>query len=1641
MRLKNKKGEESKVLLHNSYYYFSTHTINQSIYSRLQASVKFESLSEQNKEVMLKLVDTYSKRDRTIDENPMDFCSRFIKSHREEVYDLVKQEGYGLKSFMTLFLGFSNLWGASTRSFGKTSTKRAELIEEEELISEMTNDKSSSIKKLLDSGGFNLQNVKPFLPAIMISLDTNSRNKSLMKYKHTGRFSFDFDGFKDKEDARKWLNKIWNGTKNLNPYMGFISPRGKGVKIFCRIDKSDKTFIDDFKSEDRSVVMKHHKEWYEGAKKEWLSTYPDLKSNFDESTKDLQRLTYIPFITSPEIDFKYDKTKISSYINIVKSQRNFEKKIIKEKILSHKKEIEEIMKDSNIKSKEDALHLLLKNNKPDFDLDYELDKFIKVVDFIEDLATKDNRVYNWVSEKFNDYSTLHKISWVLFGVFGDLAIDQIKRLIPDGSNKLDENHTDYRWSVRSKSDYDEEVLNVLTPAAFYSLVMELGEVRDYISETFKVNSSHVNDFKMLNSYYETYKRNLDLYIKDDNSGDLNEFLDNVTKYVDKKKIRLPLIKELEDLQPDVILGPGDYLDKATMTNIYQNKYKEKRIFSLRSQCGTGKNTLAGNPKYKLKGRVILSEPYKSISDQAASEAWENGDRNSQMFVNSAIETTLLSFKKTDKEAIKVNFENSLKDAVISDDKELVIHTTYNQIMNLSFEDLETFDYIFIDESHTLSEGLTYRSDVISGLLSYLVEFISRKRKSKTKIIFMSGTPNVETHVIPELMDEYNIKNLFQRIIINKSYKRSPIVHLNHLDTTNPEDRQNAVIKQINKYIKQGRKVCHIFNNKSKMDQYIRDIQTKLSDNIKVGLFYSGSSGECTRNILAGKMGDYDVILATTYFINGINIEKDGLTEEDIKNGVESLQKYGVIIDLGQNHTKVSAMDAVQTINRFRNRLCNATVFLPKIFKEDPYNPSRPFGYNHAAKVLLGLNRYNSSYLSLEQKSDENNIQEIDEELEELKEKVLLLESVKKNPLLVSSADLDYATKKEEQRSKIFSLISKKLRVYEDWFNSLDGYHFLAKDAGFVSIIKNTIVPTDLKAMTSKHIDLENKVLENFMNDDIALKYLSNQLDPDKRILVKSSGKIKDPENTSVSNFSVVKLINNKYIIEGDFHISHERSLNNIIKNHLRLSYLYDTDTSIKIIRALMDNTGELIPGLESHHGVNISKYVAGCKNASNKSMRRAYGFLKSLDLLYESTYPGISKYETETYTTYSINEESLVEEVYMRWASIQYETMMYKIDLSDSKDKEILKKYYSNKNLVMDYDIEELQNDLKSLGIYKKLRKNKAGEVIKSEQIHIPKVLRSKKIEMMRWEDDISEWESPEVFTKTDYESYINNILINIIVDIAKLSNLLTSIDQSLSYNIDKNIIDKIKKGKLGGLHSAKYYAELYKNSATPSKYGKQYSTIKSKLDIIYHKINSIESILNKAFKYGEYFIFKEYGIHGKTLFGDNILLTKEGFDMDSIFRKDYLEENPSPKNINSILDCILNDLNNDISSIRGDKKYIVALKKTNVVSQKPIGDTDITISEKNITNYEAVASGTTKSKFAERLCLYAYKNGHFITSGGVLPINFNKGPYNKNTFLRDYYINQIPGSNKKILNYEFISIKLKRSDLKKRLKENNITS
>ena len=92
--------------------------------------------------------------------------------------------------------------------------------------------------------------------------------------------------------------------------------------------------------------------------------------------------------------------------------------------------------------------------------------------------------------------------------------------------------------------------------------------------TNKVTSSGI---KAINkSYQSNIQDNLLLNAPKDDK-DLNQFSDAITKFANLKRKRLPLIEVFENLKADVTLGPGAYLDKNVMHDLFQKKYKSRKL--------------------------------------------------------------------------------------------------------------------------------------------------------------------------------------------------------------------------------------------------------------------------------------------------------------------------------------------------------------------------------------------------------------------------------------------------------------------------------------------------------------------------------------------------------------------------------------------------------------------------------------------------------------------------------------------------------------------------------------------------------------------------------------------------------------------------------------------------------------------------------------------------------------------------------------------------------------------------------------------------------------------------------------------------------------------------------------------------------
>lgn len=1019
---------------------------------------------------------------------------------------------------------------------------------------------------------------------------------------------------------------------------------------------------------------------------------------------------------------------------------------------------------------------------------------------------------------------------------------------------------------------------------------------------------------------------------------------------------------------------------------------------------TGKNSFTGNPRFKMPGRIVIGMPYTSIGNQIASDAWDNNNKAENKvlyFVNSTVDDTIKGFKKSDKEVLKLNYTNTLNGTEIPKNKELVIQTTFNQILNISHEDMATLDYVVIDESHTLTDGITYRKELVAKVVNYLIEFVAKKRNSNTKIIFMTGTPNIEALVIPELMEAQSMKDLFQIIKVDKKYKFRPTMHLTHLDTNDATLRNETVITQIKKYLKQNRKVVHIFNNKEKMDDFKRELQFKISSDLNVGLFYSGSTGTCTENILAGKFGEYDIVLATTCFMNGINIYLDGISKEENSKGTTSTQKYGVVIDLGNLQKKVSALDAVQTINRFRNRLCHCTVFLPKIFKPDLRNPSRKFDLRNTGNVLLGINRDNHHLLSADENRQANTIEEVSQ-----KQQTPYLDEVRNNPNTVTTQMIEKRMQQSKNEQTVIDSFNKKISIYKDWFYSLDGYHYMAKDAGILSIIKHLDVSEPSKDISKEHLILENNVIRNFLNDENALDYLEGQLDIDYRFFVKASKVIKDPLSEHIGNFKVVAHLNNKYTVEGDFHVSHERALNKLIKYHLRLCYWYGKEKAIEILRYLINEEVDYAPIKVPSYLKSITNYCSPFSYLTKSKYLKGINYLRTIDYLSNKNI-GIIKEVTSTSISYTFINNKVVTLLKNMWAKQQFDKIGYGIDEDKSiVFKDQLKNKFSDKELIKEEDLLDLEDQLDKLTSYRSMRINKNNEVRSHERIIIPRILRSDKF-LSGMESLEVDAIAPEYSDLSDNNMEFTNFTDKI------LKRLDDRMDTSLrlTYNhLDTYYTSLKEKLKKKDIQAMTEYIEGILNDPTKNKLPE----VSRILNALKKDLKELDNFLLTAFKTAEHLTYKNINDHKTLPFVEQTFFCEKDFKLES------LDDKFSPDLVNYKIEDIYDTLiehsdhftkSNKIKVRTKDGRQIINFlnNKTSSYTQKvyAVFDKKGTIMYANFDQMQTF-------KF---LCNYAYNNERFKMKDGSIPVKiFNKGVYNPNTFKKDYYANS--SKSKTVENY-----------------------
>ena len=933
----------------------------------------------------------------------------------------------------------------------------------------------------------------------------------------------------------------------------------------------------------------------------------------------------------------------------------------------------------------------------------------------------------------------------------------------------------------------------------------------------------------------------------------------------------------------------------------------------------------------------------------------------------------------------------------------------------------------------MTNDFSFRPETIADLIFHLIEFVLKCPDAKTKIIFMSGTPNVETLVIPKIMQEHGIDDLFQKILVEKEYAVSPTLNLVHLDTNDKNKRTNAVMGQLKEYLKEGRKSVCIFNNKEKMDDLHRDIQTKLGEKIKVGLFYSGSTGTCTDNILSSKFGDFDVVLTTNYFINGININKDGLTEDDIKAGKTSTQKYGMIIDLGNKYSHISAIDTIQATNRFRNRLCETTVFFPKIFKPDVDHPSRKFQYGHTSKTLLGINRYNSHLLSQNENATPNQI--TDEEVE--MKKIHGLDEFRKNPLSISLNDIKAKSIKEENKVTVENMINKEARIYEDWFYSLDGYYYLAKDAGFNTTLKHIELGGDLKKMSEEQIELENKIIKTLVEEEKEIYKLIGKQDKAYRINIQASNKVIDPASTEVGDFSIVEKQNNICTIEGDFHSSHERAINKLFRCYFKLKYYYDHDKALEIIKFLINPGVNFVPDNGKRFLNSIAAYVRACNVIGKGKNLKALNYLLAVDYLAENNL-GVIKIEKPTWISYTITNPKIVEMIKSNWAQQQFELIEYKLNsvtqknewsllnsqkrnfnpkksyfeklYGNSKKEYILEsekdgyqKYFSNQAQIKSDDLEELENQLKQISKYTPLSYTNEEKLKSFESIIVPKIIESPKL-LLPLEIDENEYSEPEEVSIKDVDLELDNLVtfIKAKLDIYYEKSIKTNnpyLELICSYSLNK-----LKNKDLVEL--LEYIDQLTDNPKLVSVFD-----VKALLSMLKRELQKINQIFLMAFKTSEYKTYNNFTKYQTSPFKKDVFFCDKSFKLESL-----LQKSPS-----GIVNINKNDIY--VSLIKNSNLY----KNTKSIRPRSSsGSRQVVNSTSNYSkeayvvlnkNNKLLYAGFSKNQTCIFLCDYAYKNDGFRLKNGITPVkNKGKGVYNPNNFRTNYLFNQ--SLNKTVDNY-----------------------
>lgn len=282
------------------------------------------------------------------------------------------------------------------------------------------------------------------------------------------------------------------------------------------------------------------------------------------------------------------------------------------------------------------------------------------------------------------------------------------------------------------------------------------------------------------------------------------------------------------------LGVDMYLTQKI--DDFINITKENGIYLLDSLTGSGKTRLT--QEIAKKHKSLLFAPFKVLQ--------ENHYRNENGFRI-------------------INGSDSIDDLKLGETAVM----TYDKANQISEKHIAKFDYVFIDESHTLGTS-SYRDEAINNLNNLL-----RKGSIHTRCIFTTATPLAEALIFNDV--KINV------IKVNKPDKREKTANFllcktkSDCDTTLIDMLYDKIVE--NREGKRHRNICFVASNQGEMGVMggiINPLNEMLVSNKYEPLRYTyycteHKETEINRQITDnGDLGEIELIVGTTLILNGLN---------------------------------------------------------------------------------------------------------------------------------------------------------------------------------------------------------------------------------------------------------------------------------------------------------------------------------------------------------------------------------------------------------------------------------------------------------------------------------------------------------------------------------------------------------------------------------------------------------------------------------------------------------------------------------------------------------------------------------------------------------------------------------------------------